>query len=898
MEPRRPDPEALLERAHEEGARIRRGRLKVFFGASAGVGKTYAMLEAAQRRKAEGRDVVAGWIETHGRTEIAALLLGLEVVPARNVEYRGTSLREFDLDAALTRRPSLLLLDELAHTNAPGSRHAKRWQDAQELLDTGIDVWTTLNVQHLGSLSDIVTRITEVPVREIVPDSLLDEANEVEFVDLPPDELLQRLQDGRVYVPEQARRAVERFFRKGNLIALRELALRRTAERVDEDVLDYRRTHAIDETWPVAERILVCIRPNPESGQLVQAGRRLAARLRAEWIVGYVESPSQPALRGGERQALASAFKLAEQLGAATAVLSGESVAQALLDYAREHNVSEIVAGKPARARWRDRLFGSPVDAIVRGTGEIDVHVISAKAEPAAEVPLRTAARRAAPSAFAWAASVVASCTLVCRAVAAHLELSNLIMVYLLGVAFVATRFGRWPSAVAAGLSVAAFDFFFVPPHLTFAVSDTQYFVTFGVMLAVALLISNLAVRVRDQGDAARERERRTHFLYETSRELGALTVPEEIVTTACRRASDVFHGPAVVFLPGADSSLAVLGAEQARLGLDPSEHAVAEWVFRHGRSAGLGTDTLPGAALLCVPLPGGQGPVGVLGVRPHETFLPLSPAQTDLLETLARLIAAPLERAQLASAAVKARLEAEAERLRNTLLSSVSHDFRTPLAAITGAASGLLGEAPLGSEARADLARTVYEEAGRLNRLVANLLDMTRLESGSLRLNREWQSLEEIVGSAVSRIERSLAGRRLQISLPSELPLVSVDAVLLEQLFCNLLENAIKYTPATSTIEISALRRDNEVEVAVANDGPPLLPGEEGRIFEKFFRRPHASAGGFGLGLAICRAVVEAHQGRIWAENRQPQGVAFRFTLPRGGEPPAAPQDPPDEFA
>jgi two-component system sensor histidine kinase KdpD len=897
VEPRRPDPEALLERVQQEKARRGRGRLKVFFGASAGVGKTYAMLEAARRRKAEGLDVAAGWIETHGRAETASLLSGLELLPARAVDYRGTALREFDLDAALERRPGLLLLDELAHTNAPGSRHAKRWQDAQELLDAGIDVWTTLNVQHLSSLSDIVARITEAPVREIVPDSVLDEASEVEFVDLPPDELLQRLRDGKVYLPEQAQRAVERFFRKGNLTALRELALRRTAERVDEDVLDYRRAHAIDETWPVAERILVCIRPNPESGQLVQAGRRLAARLRAEWIVGYVESPSQPPLSATERAALASAFKLAEQLGAGTAVLSGEDVAGALLDYAREHNVSQIVAGKPARARWRDRLFGSPVDAVVRGSGEIDVHVISARPEPQAPAPARAPRRRAPSSAFAWAVAVVALCTLLCRVLPAGFELSNLIMVYLLGVAFVATRFGRAPSALATALSVAAFDFFFVPPRLTFAVSDTQYFLTFVVMLGVALLISNLAVRVRDHAEAARQRERRTRLLYETSRELGGLSVPDAIASTGRRRVSDVFHGPAVVFLPGPDGTLLPLGEAQPAAGLGPNERAVADWVFRHGRNAGLGTDTLPGATALCVPLPGGERPVGVLCVRPHETLLPLSPEQQDLLETLARLIAAPLEQARLAAAAEKARLEVEAERLRNTLLSSVSHDFRTPLSAITGAASSLLGEAALGGEARADLARTIYEEAGRLNRLVANLLDMTRLESGSLQLRREWQSLEEIVGSAVSRIEKSLDGRRLRIDLPEDLPLVSVDAVLVEQLFFNLLDNAIKYTPAAAAIEISAVRREGELEVAVANDGPPLLPGEERRVFEKFFRRPQAPQGGFGLGLAICRAVVETHAGHIWAENQQPGGVAFRFTLPLGGSPPAAPQDP-DELA
>src|SRR5262245_2917931 len=503
MDARRPDPDALLERVQEQQATRTRGRLKVFFGASPGVGKTFAMLEAAQRRQKDGADVVVGWVETHGRAETAALLENLERLPPRPVEYRGTLLREFDLDAALARRPALLLLDELAHTNAPGSRHAKRWQDAQELLDHGIDVWTTLNVQHVESLNDLVARVTEGTVRETVPDRLLDEADEVEFVDLPPDDLLQRLREGKVYIPEQAQRAASGFFRKGNLIALRELALRRTAEHVDEVMRDYRRAHEIEETWPVAERVLVCVRPNPDSGRLVRAAHRLASRLHGDLIVGYVETPSQPALSDAEKQSLAATLKLADQLGAETAVLSGQTVGEAVLSYARANNVSKIVVGKPARARWRDRLFGSPVEAIIRGSGEIDVYTIAGEGSaPRARRPLVVGAPTG--HGLLWAVVATGCCTLMGWAIYPRIDRANIIMLYLVGVALVAVRFGRWPSVLAACLSVAAFDVMFVPPYGTFAVTDTQYAITFAVMLAVALLISTLAVRLRDQAEAAR----------------------------------------------------------------------------------------------------------------------------------------------------------------------------------------------------------------------------------------------------------------------------------------------------------------------------------------------------------------------------------------------------------
>ena len=886
----RPDPDALLRRVAGEESKRRRGRLKVFFGASPGVGKTYAMLEAAQRMRATGADVVVGWVETHGRSETGALAEGLPRLPPREVEHRGVTLREFDLDAALARRPALLLLDELAHTNAPGSRHAKRWQDAQELLDAGIDVYSTLNVQHVESLNDLVNQITGVAVRETVPDRVLDEADEVEFVDLPPEELLERLAEGKVYLPEQAARAAREFFRRGNLIALRELALRRTAEHVDADMEDYRRDHAIDRTWPVAERILVCIRPHPESPRLIRAARRMAARLRAEWIVASVESPAQPPLSAQEREALAAAMKLAEQLGAQTTVLSGADVGKSLVDYAREHNVSKIVVGKPAHARWRDRLRGSLLEDIVRRSGEIDVYFIAGDKTPPEALRLAPRPRRRRPlRSYVWAALLVALATLVCWGMFGRFDNSNLIMIYLLGVCFVAVRLGRGPSALAACLSVAAFDFCFVPPYLTFAVSDTQYFLTFGVMLLVGFLISTLAVRVRDQAEAARRREQRTQLLYSVSRELAGLGTPEEIARITARHVSDAVRGPAVLRLPRPDGTLAVSPPEAKSIATEPREASVAQWVFEHGQMAGLGTDTLPGAVALYVPLRSGDRTLGVLALQPDEGLLPLSPDQLDLVETLARQAAASLDRARLAAEGEEARVTAERERLRSTLLSSVSHDLRTPLAAITGAASGLLqAPAPQAAERR-ELAETIYEEAERLNRLVANLLDMTRLESGTVPLRREWHSVEEVVGSALARLEEGLAGRPVETVMPGDLPLVPMDAVLVEQVLVNLLENAIKYTDPGSRLRVSASRDDGGIVVDVADEGPGLKAGDEERVFEKFYRGSSATRG-FGLGLAICRAIVAAHGGRIWAENRAPHGVAFRFTLPIEGTPPPPP--------
>jgi len=885
---RRPDPEALLARVTEEEARQSRGKLKVFLGAAPGVGKTYAMLEAARERRAEGTDVVAGWVETHGRIETEALLEGLEILPLRRVGHRGTMLKEFDLDAALARRPTLILVDELAHTNAPGARHTKRWQDVLELLDAGIHVHTTLNIQHLESLNDMVAKITGVVVRETVPDSMLDRADEVELVDLPSDDLIQRLREGKVYVPEQAEDAIQNFFRKGNLTALRELALRRTAERVDAEMRIYMRDHAIPKTWPVTERLMVCVSPSPHAAGIVRAAKRMATGLRAEWIVANVETPVHARLSEADRARLTETLRLAEQLGAATVTLSGHSVSEEILNYARARNVSKIIVGRTIRPLLKRIVQGSIVDALVRGSGDIDIYVIS-RGETTAATPVAVLARPRDTDwpAYARATAVVALCTALDWAMFPYSDLANLILVYLLGVVGVAARWGRGPSALASVLSVAAFDFFFVPPYFTFAVAHARHVVIFGVMLVVALVISGLTARIRSQAESARHRERRTAALYAMSRDLASTRSVRDILVAAVRHILEVFRGHVVVLLPDLTGRLSPQFDLGSQFEMDGNEMGVSQWVYEHRRMAGLGAATLPGARALYLPLLASRGTLGVLGFQPAEPRALEEPEQLHQLETFVNQTALAVERAQLAHEAQQAQVRAETERLRNSLLSSVSHDLRTPLAAITGAATGLLeGERTLDARTQRDLLETVHEEAERLNRLVRNLLDMTRLESGAVQVRKEWHPLEEVVGAALRHLAKPLQGRPVSTSLPDDLPLVPIDDVLIEQVFINLLDNAVKHTPAGSPIEIAAWPTEGAVTVEIADRGPGLGHGDEQRVFDKFYRSDASVSRGVGLGLAICRGIVEAHGGRIWAENRSGGGVAFRFTIPCTGVP------------
>ncbi len=884
---RRPDPDELLARVQEAETRQARGKLKIFFGAAAGVGKTYAMLEAAREQRAQGMDVVAGWVDTHGRAETEALLGDLEILPRRPIEYHGTTLPEFDLDAALARRPALTLVDELAHTNAPGSRHAKRWQDVLELLDAGINVYTAMNVQHVESLNDVVAKITGVVVRETVPDSIFEHTDEVELIDLPPDDLLHRLRDGKIYIPDQAREAAHNFFRKGNLIALRELALRVTAQHVDAEMRHYMRDHAIHQTWPVRERLLVCIGPSPSSIRLVRAAKRMAEGLEAEWIVAYVETPAQTRLTQDARDRVAQTMRLAEQLGAETHTLTGARMSDEILAFARARNVSKIVVGKPERPLWKRIAMGSIVDTLVQGSGEIDVYVISGDRGDPRPLPPRPRRQGTDWAPYGYGLAAVAISTAIAWAMFPYFALSNLIMVYLLGVIIVATRHGRGPSLLASVLSVAAFDFFFVPPYFTFAVSDSQYLVTFAVMLVVALVISSLAVRIRAQAESARERERRMAALYAMSRELAGARGVRELREVAVRHIAEVFRTQVVMLLPQPDGRLAPDDA--AEFPMDASELAVGQWVHEHGQVAGQGTDTLPGASALYLPLTGSRGSVGVLGLRPQDPRPLQAPEQLHQLEAFASQTALAIERARLAEDGERAQVRAETERLRNSLLSSVSHDLRTPLASITGAASTLLeDEARLDARTRRDLLETLHEEADRLNRLVQNLLEMTRLESGALQVQTEWHPVEEVVGAALGRFGKALAQRPVTTRVPPELPLVPMDDVLIEQVLINLIDNALKYTPAESPIEVTAEDAGGAVLIEVADRGPGLPPGEERRIFEKFHRAEGGpTVRGAGLGLAICRGIVQAHGGRIWAENRPGGGVTIRFTLPVKEAPP-----------
>jgi two-component system sensor histidine kinase KdpD len=883
----RPDPDALLDRVNAEEARQRRGRLKVFLGAVAGVGKTYAMLQAARERRAEGVDVVVGWVDTHGRAETEALLADLELLPRRPIEYRAHTIGEFDLDAALARRPTIVLVDELAHTNVPGSRHAKRWQDVMELLDAGIHVYTTLNIQHLESLNDVVAQITGVVVRETLPDSVVEQADEVELIDLPPEDLLQRLKDGKVYVPEQAAEAVRSFFRKGNLIALRELALRRTADRVDVEMRHYMRDHAIRKTWPVTERILACVGSSPHSVRVVRATKRFADALRAQWIVAYVETPAHARLSDVDRARVAETLRLAEQLGAETVMLSGQRVSDEILAHARQRNVSKIVVGKPEQVRWADRLSGTIADNLLRRAGETDIYVISG--EEAAGLPY-VAPRRARGLRwlpYARAAGIVTFCTAFAWLMFPFFELSNLIMVYLLGVVLVASRSEPGPSVAASVLSVAAFDFFFVPPYFTFAVSDTQYFVTFAVMLIVALVISGLTVRIRWLAEAAAQRERRTAALYALSRELASVRGVPTILEAATRHIAELFRSRVVVFLANAAGGVTA-HPTPGGYALDSTEEGVGRWVFEHNQPAGRGTGTLPGAKALYLPLAASRGLIGVLGVRPNEAHSLQTPEEIHQLETFANQTALALERGLLADEAHATQIAMETEKLRSSLLSSVSHDLRTPLAAITGAASSLVETGHrLTPETRRELLDTIGDEAGRLNRLVHDLLDMSRLESGAVKAHTEWHPLDEIVGAALARVGKSHPGRGLVTGLPEDLPMVPVDDVLIEQVLVNLLDNAAKYSPKETTIEVRARAEKGAVVVEVGDRGPGLEAEDLDRIFQKFYRGKRPAGRGVGLGLAICRGFVEAHGGRIWAENRPEGGAVFRFTLPITGKPP-----------
>ncbi|MDD5248963.1 MAG: two-component system sensor histidine kinase KdpD [Rhodocyclaceae bacterium] len=897
MADQRPDPDELLSRLKEEEARAARGKLKIFFGASAGVGKTYAMLAAARYLAAEGKDVVIGIVETHGRKETEALVADLDSVPLKEIPYRGKVLKEFDIDAALARKPALILVDELAHSNVAGSRHPKRWQDVEELLSSGIDVYSTINVQHLETLNDVVGGITGIRVWETVPDHVFDAADEVVLVDLTPDELLQRLKEGKVYLPHQAERAIQNFFRKGNLIALRELALRRTADRVDSQMLEYRRNKLVSPVWQTRESLLACIGPGEGSDRIIRSAARIAAKLDVPWHVIYVETPQLRHLSDGQRQRILRSLKLAQDTGAETASLSGSDAVETIIDYARDHNLSKVIVGRDHARAWR-LWYRSFADRIGKRAPDLDVIQVARKEghdERRRDEPTDAALleRLRAPwQSFAMSAVLCALATLVATPLHTVFDLANIAMLFLLAVVLAAVRYGLGPAVAAAFLNVAAFDFFFVPPRFTFAVADAQYLLTFVVMLIVGLITAKLTAGLKFQARVAGRREQRVRALYEMSRDLSGALLPEQIAEISQRFAETGFGARAAIVLADDDDRLhepiAVAG------GVPAVDLGICQWAFDHGAEAGCGTDTLAGSPLLYVPLKAPMRTRGVLVLEPRHPRRLMAPEQRRLLDTFARLIAISLERVHYVNVAQSTTVQMESERLRNSLLSAISHDLRTPLAALVGLADSMFLTQPPPSAQQADIAASMREEVLRMNAQVNNLLDMARLQSGAVKLNRQWQPLEEVVGSSLKAVGAALAQHRVAVHLPDDLPLLEFDAVLIERVLANLLDNAAKYTPPGSAVDIGAAAgAGGDIDIWVADDGPGLPPGREEDIFKKFERgRKESATPGVGLGLAICRAIVEAHGGRIRAENLRGGGARFIFSLPRGNPPAVAADD------
>lgn len=888
----RPDPDALLAQIQREEERAKRGRLRIYFGSSAGVGKTYAMLLAARAAKVEGRDVLAGVVETHGRSETAGLLEGLPVLPPATVEYRGRKLSEFDLDGALQRKPQLILVDELAHSNVAGSRHPKRWQDVEELLDAGIDVYTTLNVQHLESLNDVVGGITGILVHETLPDTFFDRADEVVLVDTPAEELIARLAAGKVYMPTQAERAARNFFRKGNLMALRELALRRTADRVEDDVQAWRSDRAITQVWKTEAALLACIGPRDGAEHVVRSAARLAQQLNVAWHAVYVETPALQRLPDAQRQRILRCVKLAQELGATTAVLAGQDVASTLIEHARRNNLSKLMLGRNPRPSWwrkrSGRLLGRAVAALAPDIDLIEVgeRVQRPRPEPVPSAELTTEAdgdRTRARLRYLWAALACAGTTLLALPLHGYFDLVNIVMVFLLAVVGVAVALGRGPAVLASFLSVAAFDFFFVAPRLSFAVSDVQYLLTFAVMLVVALVIGQLTAGLRYQATVAQHRESRSRALFEAARDLSNALLTEQVIELAEQGIAREFRAQALLYVLDAHDRLQPPRTPAA--GLDAG---TAQWALDHQQAAGLGTDTLPGSPWLYLPLKAPMRARGVLAVQPGQPRLLMVPEQRQQLDTFAALVAMALERVHYVEVAQQATVQIESERLRNSLLSALSHDLRTPLAALVGLAGTLHVSRPPLSEQQAALTAAVSEEALRMSRMVDNLLDMARLQSGEVKLKLGWQSVEELAGTAIQSTRAALGARAVQVQLEPGLPLVECDAVLIERVLANLLENAAKYTPAGTPVTVAARRSAETLHVSVSDEGPGIPKGQEDAIFEKFTRGNAESATpGVGLGLAICRAIVEAHRGRIWAEANVRHGAVFTFTLPLGSPPP-----------
>jgi two-component system, OmpR family, sensor histidine kinase KdpD len=885
----RPSPEALLEAARREERRV--GKLRIFVGAAPGVGKTYEMLQQAHARRKDGYDVVAGIVETHGRKDTEALLDGLEVIPRRHIDYKGQSLTELDLDAIIARHPQIVLVDELAHTNAEGSRHPKRYLDVEELMSYGIDVYTTVNIQHIESLNDVIAQITHVRVRETVPDAVFDRADAVELVDLTPSDLIQRLKEGKVYVPKQAERALEHFFSPANLTALRELALRRTAERVDEQLLSEMQARAIQGPWPAGERILVCVSEDRRAAGLVRYAKRLADRLHGPWVALYVESRRSLQFTEEERDRVADTLRLAEALGgeAVTTPAGHRDIADDVISYAHGHNVTQIIIGKSTRSRWFEILHGSVVHDLVRRSGNISVHVIAGDQLPGEPIPKKTVRtadddNRLDPRPYLFAILAVAFALGCAELVYEWIGVENVDLVFLTAIVGVAARFGLWPSLLASIGSALCYNFFFLPPLYTFTIADPHNIAAFALFTLVAVIVSHVAARGRMQAVAAQTRVRTVESLYSFSRKLASTATLDDVLWATAYQTALMLHVRVVLLLPS-EGSIEVRAGYPPEDTLGEADLAAAEWTFQNDRSAGRGSDTLPGAKRLFLPMRTGRGAIGVIGIDSDKTGPLLTPDQRRLLDALMDQGALAIERVQLVENMDRLERTAETERLRTALLTSISHDLKTPLASVIGSAGALRDLSDKLTDAeKADLLATVIDESERLNRFIANLLDMTKLESGAVAPKLSPHDLSEIIGSTLRRTTKILRHHSVELDLAADLPMVSLDAVLFEQVLFNLLDNAAKYAAPGSTVIIHTWRDHDLVSLQIADEGEGIPPDDLEHIFDKFYRvqKTDQVRPGTGLGLAISRGFVEAMHGTIVAANRTDRnGAVFTITLP-----------------
>lgn len=886
----RPDPDALLAAIRRDESRNKRGKLKIFFGMAAGVGKTYGMLQAAHQRKIEGIDVVIGYVETHQRPETLALIENLEVVPRRKLEYRGTFLDEMDIDAVLARQPNLVLVDELAHTNAPGTRHVKRYQDVIELLEAGIDVYTTVNVQHFESRADTVRQITGITVQERLPDSILDLADEIELIDLSPEDLRKRLSEGKVYTSERADAAAQNFFRLGNLTALREMALRLTAERVDHQLQDYMQVKRISGPWKSTERLMVAVGPSPYAENLVRWTRRMSYNLEAPWLAAYIRT-STPLSPEAEKQ-LASNLTLARSLGAEVISTAGDNVTEALVHLAKQRNVTQIVVGKPQHSWIRNILRGgSPTERLVRAAGDIDIAMVSGdevgSTAHSRRVTLPTVERHSSWRQYVLALLIVGMVTVIDLIVFWWLSYVAVGLTELLAVLLIAVYIGRGPALLAALVSALSWNFLFIEPRLTLQIHQPQDLILFMLYFLIALFAGNMTARLKQQERQARYNSERNLALYRLAGDVATAIDMDDVVKVAVQQIGQAFNAEVGIWLANGEKSLNPDPHKGSILTLSDKEFHVAVWAFDHGKAAGRDTETLPLATGRYYPLKTTGATVGVMGVRLRQDES-LAFEQRILLETFVTQIALAVERELLDQAAERAAMMAESERLYTTLLNSISHELRTPITAISGIASTLAApDFPLKEEARSALGVEIQEAAARLNRLVENLLDMSRLDSGRLEIKRDWCDACDLLGSAAGRLKKRLNGRPLQITCAPNMPLISIDFVLLEQVIVNLIDNACAYTPPETAIRLAAGVEGNQVVLSVEDDGAGIPPEELSRIFNKFYRIAGTAAGGTGLGLSIAEGIVSAHGGTIEAMNAPQAGARFAIRLPLIGKAP-----------